>query len=628
MQKNIYIIDFDSTFIQSEGLEELAAIALKGHPKREDVLKEIAAITKLGMEGKISFDSALSRRLKLLVADTNDIDKVVKTLKRQISVSVKRNKQFFTENNHTIYIISGGFKEFIVPIVSQYGISDDHVFANSFTYDKEGKITGYDKKNPLAQRNGKALVVQKLTLKGNIFVIGDGFTDYQIKEYIPSAQFYAFTENITRELVTKKADRIVKTFDEFLFINKLPRSLSYPKNRLKVVLLENIHGAGESILEKDGFSVNTMKKALAGDLLKTHLSDAAILGIRSRTKLSADILAAAPRLLSVGAFCIGTDQIDLAEATNRGIAVFNAPYSNTRSVVELILGEIIMLARNIFPKSAGLHNGVWDKSAEGSFEVRGKTLGIIGYGNIGSQLSVLAENMGMRVFFYDKAEKLALGNAKSVTFTELLRTADIVTVHVDGRSGNENLIGEKEFSLMKKGVIFLNASRGAVVDIASLTRNLRNGKLQGAAIDVFPEEPEGKDKPFISELRGIPNIILTPHIGGSTAEAQENIGRFVSLKIIDYINTGSTDLSVNLPQLQLPEQKDSHRLLHLHKNTPGVLARITNTLASSNANIIGQYLKTNDTVGYVITDIDKKYDTKMLDALKKIPDTIRFRVLY
>ena len=372
-----------------------------------------------------------------------------------------------------------------------------------------------------------------------------------------------------------------------------------------------------------------LRKLCQKNELISKIANVHILGIRSRTAVSKEILSNAKNLLSVGAFCIGTDQVDLIESTKKGIAVFNAPFSNTRSVVELVLGEIIMLARGTFAKSIKMHEGTWDKSAMGAFEVRGKTLGIIGYGNIGSQLSVLAEALGMKVIYFDTVEKLALGNAvRCGSLKELLQHADIVTVHVSGDKKNRNLIGEKEFNLMKERVLFLNLSRGFVVDMPSLIKYINNGKIAGCAIDVFPYEPEGKGEPFESELRGLDNVILTPHVGGSTKEAQENIGSFVSSKLIEYMNNGSTYLSVTLPQLQLPILSNAHRILHIHNNVPGVLAMINNVLAQNHLNIVGQYLKTNEQIGYVITDVNKKYDKSVLEKLRALPETLKLRVLY
>ena len=551
--KQYFIIDFDNTFIKSEGLEELAAIALKNNPQKETVLEKIKELTMLGKEGKISFEESLNKRLELLKANRQDVEKLAAHLKKNISDSILRNKKFFKTFKDNIYIISGGFKDFIIPVIKPFGIPESHVFANTFIYDNKGNITDFDKTNPLSQENGKAKLVKSLNLTdADTYVIGNEYTDYKLKELGLVKEFIAFTENIERDVVVNKADRVAPTFDEFLYINKLPMSLSYPKNRINVMLLENVDKDAVTRFEKEGYSVTYYEKSLPEEELAEKIKNVFILGIRSGTRITPKVLQNADHLLTVGAYCIGTNQIDLLSCAQQGITVFNAPYSNTRSVVELIIGEIIMLFRDVVNKSNKMHKGIWDKSAKGAHEIRGKTLGIIGYGNIGSQVSVLAESLGMKVIFYDIVEKLALGNAKRCkTMQELLKTADIITVHVDGSPQNINLISEKELHAMKDDVIFLNASRGFVVDINALVKYLKNGKIKGAAIDVFPKEPKGKDDPFISELQQFPNVILTPHIGGSTEEAQKNIAEFVSTKIIEYINSGNTYLSVNIPNIQV-----------------------------------------------------------------------------
>lgn len=629
MADQFYIIDFDSTIIQTEGLEELAAISLKENPKREEILKKIKETTNAGMEGKITFRESLKRRLELLSANKTHIDILNKKLRKKISPSFLRNKQFLKLNKNNIYILSGGFKEFVWPTVMDLGIAPAHVFANTFKFNKAGKIIGFDLKNPLSKNNGKAEAVKKLNLKGEILVIGDSFTDLQIKRMGVAKRFIAFTENITREVIVKDADQIVRSFDEFLFLNKLPMSVSYPKTKMKVLLLENIESSATKAFEREGYQVEILKTALDEDQLSEKIKDISILGIRSKTKITRKVLENANKLKVVGAFCIGTEQMDLEALTNYGVCVFNAPYQNTRSVVELAIGEMIMLIRGVFEKSKNMHMGLWDKSAEGSFEIRGKTLGIIGYGNIGTQLSTLAEGLGMKVIFYDLVEKLPLGNAKAARdLNQLLKISDVISLHISGGSSNANFLTEKHFSQMKEGVIFINLSRGSVVDVEALTKYVKNGRIGGVAVDVFPNEPKSKGEKFSSTLQGLPNVILTPHIAGSTQEAQKEIANFVSSKIIDFINTGTSFLSVNYPSITLPEQKNSHRLLHLHKNVPGILAQINKVLADSHINIIGQYLRTNDSVGYLITDVNKKYNAQVLEQLKKIPDTIRFRVLY
>jgi len=413
--------------------------------------------------------------------------------------------------------------------------------------------------------------------------------------------------------------------------------------KIKVLLLENIHPDAARIYKEEGISVETVGGSIDEDELCRRIKDVAILGIRSKTQVTAKVLECAEQLLAIGAYCIGTNQIDVDACSKRGIVVFNAPYSNTRSVVELALGEIIMLIRGVFDKSAKLHQGIWEKSAAGNFEIRGKRLGIIGYGNIGAQLSVVAEAVGMKVYYYDLAEKLALGNARKCdSMEELLAKVDIVTVHVDGRAENRGLIGAEQFRLMKNGAVFLNLSRGFVVDMRALVENIKSGKIRGAAVDVFPEEPKQNGEKFRTELQQQPNVILTPHIGGSTEEAQRNIAEFVTGKIVDFVYNGSTALSVNFPNLQLPAIREAHRLIHLHENVPGILAKlihlhenvpgilakVNNILAAHSINIVGQYLKTNEYIGYVITDISREYGDEVITKIKNIPGTIGFRILY
>ncbi|MCY7361981.1 MAG: phosphoglycerate dehydrogenase, partial [Ignavibacteria bacterium] len=573
-EKNIkFIIDFDSTFIRLEALDELCQISLANNPDKKKILKEFENLTNLGMEGKISFRESLIKRIELLNAGKTQIEEVVKMLGKKISKSVIRNKNFFSKYGEDIFIISGGFKEIIYPIVSKFNIPEKNVFANTFEFDNDGNITGFDKKNLLSQDNGKIKQLKKLGLKGELYVIGDGYTDYELKKEGIAHKFFAFTENIERQIVTENADYIAPSMDEFLYINKLPMTISYPKNRIKVLLLENIHSDALEIFKTEGYNVESYSKSLNETDLSQKIKDVSILCIRSKTQISEEVLRNANRLISVGAFCIGTNQIDLNTCLKKGIAVFNAPFSNTRRVVELALAEIIILMRDIFGKSNSLHKGIWDKSASGSFEIRGKKIGIIGYGKIGSQLSVLAEDLGMDVYYYDVIDKLALGNAKKCnTLSELLKKSDIVTLHIDGNKSNTNYISEKEFKQMKSGVIFLNLSRGHVVDIEALAKHLKSKKVKGASIDVFPYEPSGNDEKFISELQNLPNVILTPHIGGSTEEAQKNIGNFVPKKIIDFINSGNTFYSVNFPEMQLPEFQNAHRLIHIHENVPGILA--------------------------------------------------------
>lgn len=624
-----FVIDFDSTFTKVEALDVLGEIALEGKADKTERLKEIKEITDEGMNGSLTFRESLVKRLEILDAHQKHLPKLIDELKKQVSKSFQRNKEFFENYKDRIFIISNGFKDFIVPIVNEYHIKTENVYANSFEFDTSGNITGFDQNNALSINGGKAKQLKDLDLQGDVYVIGDGYTDYEIKAAGMANKFYAFTENVKRENVLEKADHIAPSLDEFLYLNKMNTAISYPKNRINVLLLENIHPHAVEILKEEGYNVEVYPAGLDENELCEKVKDVSILGIRSKTQVTAKVLENANRLISVGAFCIGTNQVDLEACLKKGVAVFNAPFSNTRSVVEMAIAEIIVLYRGLFERARAMHDGKWNKSASGSYEIRGKNLGIVGYGNIGAQLSVVAEALGLNVYYYDIQEKLALGNAKKcATLKELLSSVDIVTLHVDGRKENKNMISEREFEWMKDGMIFINLSRGHVVDIEALQKNINEGKIVGTAIDVFPQEPKSNAEEFISGLRGAKNTILTPHIGGSTQEAQENIAEFVPNKIMDYINTGSTSNSVNFPNLQLPALENAHRLIHIHHNVPGILAQINQVLADHEINIVGQYLKTNEVIGYVITDIDKAYDRELIKALRSIDHTVKFRVLY
>ena len=441
-------------------------------------------------------------------------------------------------------------------------------------------------------------------------------------------KFFAYTENVHREKAAENADHVTPNLDEFLFVNDLPRSLSYPKNRIKILLLENVHPDAFENLSEEGFSVELIKHSLTEEELIERIKGVHVLGIRSKTQVTQKVLDAANKLLVVGAFCIGTTQIDLEYCKKKGVVVFNAPYSNTRSVVELAIGQIIMLMRNVFTRSTEIHDGEWNKTAINSKEVRGKNLGIVGYGNIGKQLSVLAEAIGMRVYYYDVSDQLALGNAiKCSSLEELLGLSDVVTLHVDDNKANQNFISAEEIKQMRDGAYLINLSRGFVVDIEALAEALNNGKLSGAAVDVYPSEPRSNGD-FATPLQGLTNVILTPHVGGSTEEAQRDIADFVPNKIMDYINSGNTVDAVNFPNIRLPKQNNAHRFLHIHKNVPGIMAKVNKVLAKYEMNITGQYLSTDNQVGYVITDLDKEYNKEVMTALREIDHTIKFRVLY
>ena len=405
---------------------------------------------------------------------------------------------------------------------------------------------------------------------------------------------------------------------------------SLDKSKIRFLLLEGVHQSAVDTLKSAGYSnIEYVTSSLPEAQLKEKIADAHFVGIRSRTQLTEEVFDCAKKLVAVGCFCIGTNQVDLQAARERGIAVFNAPYSNTRSVAELVLAEAILLLRGIPAKNASCHRGGWIKSAANSFEIRGKKLGIIGYGSIGTQLSVLAEGLGMQVFFYDVITKLPLGNAQQVgSLTELLGMSDIVTLHVPETPATQLMIGEREIRAIKKGGILINAARGTVVDLDALAAAIKDEHLIGAAIDVFPVEPRSNNDEFVSPLRGLDNVILTPHIGGSTAEAQANIGLEVAEKLVKYSDNGTSVSSVNFPEVALPSHPGKHRLLHIHQNVPGVLSEINRVFSESGINISGQYLQTDEKVGYVVIDVDAEYSDLAQEKLQNVKGTIRCRVLF
>ncbi|MDT0593527.1 phosphoglycerate dehydrogenase [Glaciecola petra] len=405
---------------------------------------------------------------------------------------------------------------------------------------------------------------------------------------------------------------------------------SLSKSKIRILLLEGLHQSALDTFSANGYSnVESLKTSLPENELIEKIKDAHFVGIRSRTQLTDKVLNAANKLVAVGCFCIGTNQVDLAAAKQKGIVVFNAPFSNTRSVAELVLGQIIILLRGIPSKNAKAHRGEWEKSALGSYEARGKTLGIIGYGHIGTQLSILAEHLGMRVQFYDIENKLVLGNStQTLSLKALLESSDVVSLHVPETVHTQNMIGEKELNQMKDGAILINAARGTVIDIPALYNALQNGKLSGAAIDVFPVEPKSNNEEFISPLREFDNVILTPHVGGSTQEAQQNIGTEVAGKLVKYSDNGSTLSAVNFPEVSLPEHAERSRLLHIHFNRPGILTQINHAFADKNINIAAQYLQTDEDIGYVVIDIDAKNAVEGLAQLSAIEGTIKSRILH
>lgn len=405
---------------------------------------------------------------------------------------------------------------------------------------------------------------------------------------------------------------------------------SFPKDKIKILLLEGVHPMAINLLKQAGYaSIESLPNTLTEDELAAKIKDVHVLGIRSKTKLTTKLLEKAEKLQTVGAFCIGTNGIDMSTATEKGVAVFNSPFSNTRSVAELVIAEIIILLRKVGDKNKAMHEGLWNKSSSNSFEARGKILGIVGYGHIGAQVSVMAEALGMKVMFYDVEPKLPLGNARqAANLDELFKKADVITLHAPGHPSTKNMINKNSLKVMKKGAIIINCSRGDLMDMDAVKQSLEEKQLGGLGLDAFNNEPKTNKEPYDSIFRNMENVFLTPHIGGSTVEAQANIGEDVAMKLISYMDTGSTVGSLTVPSLNLPIQDEAHRLLHIHKNVPGVMSEINTLLSSLKVNILGQYLKTNNQIGYVVTDIDKKTSSKVLDELKKVKHTIRVRSLY
>jgi D-3-phosphoglycerate dehydrogenase len=405
---------------------------------------------------------------------------------------------------------------------------------------------------------------------------------------------------------------------------------SYPKDKIKILMLENISDAAIKVFKDAGYAdIKKISGALSEEQLINEIKQVHMVGIRSKTQITEKVLQHAEKLQAIGCFCIGTNQVNLQAARKKGIVVFNAPYSNTRSVAELVIGASIILIRKILDKNKAAHEGQWNKDAKGSFEIRGKTLGIIGYGNIGSQVSILAESLGMKVIFYDNVTKLPLGNASSrKTLKEVVSKADVITLHIPETQQTKNLINKTLLKHFKKGSILINFARGEVVDLDALATSLKGGDLSGAAIDVFPIEPEKNGDPFSSPLQHIPNVLLTPHVGGSTEEAQHNIGEDVSAKLLQYLEMGATTGSHTVPEISLSPQEGTHRILHIHTNVPGVLSEINTTLSENKINVLGQYLKTNDAIGYVVLDIDKKLSKNAVELLRKVKGSLKVRLLY
>ncbi len=598
MQQPWFIIDFDSTFTQVEAMEELAAISLKNDPEKEAIIEQIKHLTDLAMDGKMPFNKSLKARIALLSAKKYHLNMLVNKLRKKVSPSFARNKEFFKKYQGRVLIVSGGFKEFIAPVVKSFFIDEDCIYANTFIYDKKNNIIGSDEENPLAQEGGKVKLLKQLKLKGQVIAIGDGYTDYQMRESGMAEQFFAFTENIARERVLAKADYIAPSLDEILYKMKLPMALSYPKSRINAVLLGKETFAAEPYFKLEGY--NVIKRETLTNKALTDLKNASI--IVSSLKQEITDLNNFPKLISLAVWGNNNKQFNASIAQQRAVPIFSSPFANTRSVVELGLGFMFQLSRQT------------------NTELRGKKIGIIGYGNAGSLMGVLAQNLGMDVLYFDEKDRAPLGNAiacKSVT--DLLKKSNYVVLLQSKNTGT--ILAEKELKQMQPNACLINLSYDDSVEVQAALKLVQQKKLFGFAMDFQQEENYLK-------LKQNSQIIATLNQRNNTLETQQNIASFTSEKIIQYINTGNISSSLNFPDIQLPALQGSHRFIHIHKNKPGLLAKINAVLAKHKINITGQYLKTNETLGYVITDVSKKYDNEVISELKKIEATLKFRVIY
>lgn len=604
LRQDIFIIDFDSTFTQVEAMEELAAISLKNDPDKEILINQIKELTNLAMEGKMPFDKSLVARIALLSAKKYHLKMLVNRLRQKITPSFASNKNFLKTHCKNIYIVSGGFKEFIYPVVKPYGILENQVYANNFVYDSKNNIIGADANNPLSKEKGKVLLMKQLKLKGNIHVIGDGFTDYEIKEAGLADYFYAFTENIARESVVSKAQIVAPSLDEILFSLKLPMAVSYPKSRLNALLWGEKTALILPFLKKEGYTVvsiplNTSLKAIEEALDQTKIL------IYDPNNLIGKINPIKIKNLSVVATW---DKVKnekfIQKLTSIGIPHFEPIYAHTRSVAELALMFLLQLAR---------------KKGQ---ELLGKKLSIIGYGHSGSLLSIFAENLGMDVFYYDSQSRPPIGKAKKInTLHEVLKKGDYIVLLDENQVGDQPILKSKELSLIGSKASLINLSSYQSVDFVAISKALIDTRISGYAADCVNESD-------FDEAQLLPNTMVSLNERANTSQTQENIATYLSEHIINYINTGNSEGSSNFPNLTLPQLTDSHRFIHIHQNKPGVLANINSLLAQFKINITGQYLKTNFHIGYVITDVSKTYPDELINALKKIENTLKFRVLY
>jgi len=615
MRNPYFIIDFDSTFTQVEALDVLAGIVLAHSPRREEVVRAIQEITDLGMNGELDFRESLIRRLNLLRAHREDIHRLAEDLKALISPSFQRNRKHLAALRDTVYVVSNGFREFIVPVVESYGLLAQNVYANTFRFDESGLITGFDTENPLSRSGGKPTVIRDLQLQGDVYVIGDGANDLEIWKAGYANKFYLFTENVEREKVRQEADHAAATVDEILYELNLARSLSYPKTRIRVLLLEGVGPQAVAAFEEEGYQVEVAPPGLTDRELAARLPQVNILGLSSRRTVTEDMLRHTRRLISIGVFSSDASRINLEACSRRGIAVFNAPFSHVRPVCEFTMGNILWLSRG--------------REGSPGRQIRGKVLGIIGYGKIGAQLGLMAESLGMDVLFYDIDDRVPLGNHRKCTqLGELLQRADFVSIHISDSPANYRMFSDATFQALRPDSSVLYSGNAEAVDLDALLRHLQAHPNAGCALDLHADRLSQDSRATLEEVRRFGRVLFTPGISALTEEAEEDRAAFIPAKINEYLNTGNTMGSLNFPNIFLPSLKNAHRLLHIHQNVPNVLARINQIFAAHRINILAQSLQTSGPVGYVVTDVDLQYPEALLDEMRGIGETIWFRVLY
>ncbi|MDZ4668678.1 MAG: HAD-IB family phosphatase [bacterium] len=603
MKETYYIFDFDSTFTQVEAMEELAEISLANDPEKEFLIEKIKQLTDLAMEGSMPFGKSLRARIALLSAKKYHLNMLVNRLRKRVSTSFIRNKQFFKEHKGRVFIVSGGFREFIEPIVKPYFIDSEHVFANTFVYDKKNNIIGADEDNVLSKEQGKVKLLKQLKLAGKVVFIGDGYTDYEVFELGQADQFFAYTENVSRAKVLEKSEWIAPSLDEILFTEKLPMSISYPKTRLKAVLWGEETFLAEPKLKGEGYKIVKLAKKIGKVALNLELGEAHVLLFSPGVDLGL-VQTEKSKLLTAGVWGTLVDDGYLDLFARSGVVLFGGEYSHTRSEVELSLMMLLQLNRNM------------------GEELLGKRLGIIGYGHSGSMLSVMAEQLGMEVFYYDVLDKPALGNAKKLKQVgDLLRKCNNVVVASGQRFKGVCLVGTKELKQMLFGSVLINMGYEENVEEEACSLALERGKLGGFGMD-YLTAISGK---VVSKKN---NVLLGLNQRMMTKQTQVNIAQILSERVIDFVNTGSTAGSLNFPGIHLPALQQMHRFIHIHRNMPGVLAQINGILAQHKINVSGQYLKTLGEIGYVITDVSKEYGASVVSDLRSIDETLKFRVLY